>query len=295
MPEHTSWFTYLMSLPLFRSIEAYIQGHQPFQYPRTVTDAQGTPHVVPVTMEYVALAVFSILVIILFSLVTRARIARSETALVPEGRLTVASFMENLVGVFYGTLKDALGEKDAKYFLPLVGTCGVFIFFSNALGLVPGFAPPTSNLNVTLACGLIIFVCTHVYGVRRHGLSYFKHFFGPIWWIAPLIFVVEVISHLVRPITLGFRLMVNMFVDHLLLTVITSLVALFIPIPIMLLGILVVTVQTYVFCLLSTVYIQLAIEHHEDDHHTATATAHAADPHHGHGHAGAQEAAPAAH
>jgi F-type H+-transporting ATPase subunit a len=276
-------------VPLFRNIEAYIHGHQPFQYPQTVTDAHGTPHVVPVTMEDVMLAIFAILVIVLFSLITRARVARSETALVPEGRLTIASFMENLVGVFYGMLKDAIGEKDAKYFLPLVGTCGVFIFFSNALGLIPGFAPPTSNLNVTLACGLIIFVCTHVYGVKRHGLAYFKHFFGPIWWIAPLIFVVELISHLVRPITLGFRLMVNMFVDHLLLTVITSLVALFIPIPIMLLGLLVVTVQTYVFCLLSTVYIQLAIEHHEDDH---AATAHAADPHHGHA-AHPQEAVPA--
>jgi F-type H+-transporting ATPase subunit a len=278
MPEHTSWFTYLMTLPglenLRRAIN-YSAFNQSITYPR---NPENPAEAMPLTLEYTALAVFVILLVLLVALMARARVARTESALVPEGKLTVASFMENFVEAFYGMLKDALGAKDAKFFLPIIGTCAVFIFFSNALGLVPGFAPPTSNLNVTLACGLVVFFCTHFFGLKRNGVAYLKHFIGPVWWLAPLMLPLELISHIARPLTLGIRLMVNMFVDHLVVSVFTVLLALFLPVPIMLMGILVVVVQTYVFCLLSTVYIQMAIEHHEE--HAEELSAH--DPHHGH-------------
>jgi F-type H+-transporting ATPase subunit a len=134
------------------------------------------------------------------------------------------------------------------------------------MGLVPGFLPPTGSFNVTLACGVIIFFATHIFGVREHGLAYFKHFFGPIiaWYALPLMLlmlVIEVISHIVRPISLGIRLMANMFADHTVLGVFVGLVPFLVPVPILLLGSLVVVVQTLVFCVLSTVYISMAIEH----------------------------------
>jgi F-type H+-transporting ATPase subunit a len=267
MPDHTSWFSYLLTLPGLRALEQTIE-HMGWNrsIAHTSESVLNHPHA-PVTLEYTLLALFAVLLVLVFALVTRARIAQTEKALIPEGRLTVASFTENFVEAFYDVLKDALGPKDAKYFLPIIGTCALFIFFSNALGLIPGFSPATSNFNVTLACGLVIFTTTHLYGLRRNGVAYLKHFLGPVWWLAPLMLPLELISHIARPITLAIRLMVNMFVDHLVVSVFTVLVALVLPVPIMLMGVLVVTVQTYVFCLLSTVYVQMAIEHHDEHGH----------------------------
>lgn len=276
MPEHTSWFSYLMTLPGLHNLERALTGRI-VTYPSAIDPESGRSIPTPLTLEYTSLAILAILVILLFVVITRARITRTEAALVPEGKLTIASFMENFVEIFYGMLKDSMGPKDARFFLPIIGTCAVFIFFSNALGVIPGFAPPTSNFNVTFGCGLVIFLSTHYFGLRRHGLTYLKHFLGPVMWLAPLMLVIELISHLVRPVTLGIRLAVNMFVDHLVVGMFTMLVALILPVPIMVLGILVVVVQTYVFCLLSTVYIAMAIEDDEDHE-----SEHGHDSDHGH-------------
>jgi F-type H+-transporting ATPase subunit a len=285
MPDHTSWFSYLLTLPGLRSLETALdQTGLNRSMSHTSESILNHPHT-PVTLEYSLLAVFSILVILLFAVITKGRVAQTEKAILPEGELTVSSFTENFVNVFYGLLNDALGPKDAKHFLPIIGTCAIFIFFSNAMGLLPGFAPPTSNFNVTFACGLVVFFTTHLYGLKRGGVAYLKHFLGPVLALSWLLLPLEIISHIARPITLAIRLMVNMFVDHLVVSVFTVLVALVLPVPIMVMGVLVVTVQTYVFCLLSTVYIQMAIEHHDDHgaegghaHHDehAPAAAHAA-------------------
>lgn len=191
-------------------------------------------------------------------------------SVIPDEKLTVRTFLELLVGATYGLMKDVMGPKAARYFLPLIGTCALFILLSNLLGLVPGFLPPTASLSVTLALGLIIFMTTHIYGVREHGIAYFKHFLGPIikWYALPLMLlfvVVELISHLVRPMSLGVRLMANMFADHAVLGVFLALIAWFVPVPVLFLGSLVCVVQALVFCILSTVYIGMAIEH-SDDH-----------------------------
>lgn len=190
-------------------------------------------------------------------------------ALVPSDTLNAQNVFEILVGATYSLMKDIMGDKPARFFLPLIGTCAFFILFSNAMGLVPGFLPPTSSLSVTLACGLVIFFATHIFGVKEHGLAYFKHFFGPIikWYALPLMLlmlVVELISHVVRPLSLGIRLMANMFADHAVVGVFVALVPFIVPVPVLLLGTLVVVVQTLVFCILSTVYISMAIEHGEE-------------------------------
>jgi F-type H+-transporting ATPase subunit a len=171
--------------------------------------------------------------------------------------------MEGFIGIFYDMMKDMMGPKRAKRYFPLIGTSACFIFFSNILGLLPGLRPPTSTWNITAGCSIIVFFAFNYYGIKENGLGYFKHLAGPVWWLAPLIFLIEVLSLCIRPITLSIRLMLNMAVDHLLVSIVTGMVMLLVPIPILMLGTLVCVVQVVVFCLLSSIYITLATEHEE--------------------------------
>jgi F-type H+-transporting ATPase subunit a len=162
-------------------------------------------------------------------------------------------------------LDDIIGPRGRK-FLPLIGTLGFFILFSNLLGLVPGFLPPTDNLNTTVACALVVFFATHYYGVKAHGFKYLKHFLGPVLWLSPLFVIIEVISHLARVLSLSMRLFGNIMADHMLLslTLLTpSLLVLFLPPLAMFMGVFVSLIQTFIFILLSMVYISLAIEEGE--------------------------------
>ncbi len=191
-----------------------------------------------------------------------------EKAIVPSDRFSGAVFLELLTEVTYGQMNQMMGGKAAKFFLPLIGTCAFFILFSNAIGLIPGMLPPTESLNTTLAMGGVIFIATHIFGVVEHGPGYFKHFFGPIikWYALPLMLlmlVIETISHLVRPLSLALRLMANIVGDHKVLALFSGLIPFIVPIPFYVLGVLVVVVQTMVFCLLSTVYISMAVAHEE--------------------------------
>lgn len=242
--------------------------------------------------------------LILIGFWVRARIGKPEDHILPEGRVTFYGFIEMLVGATYKISADIMGAKPAKYFLPLIGTCALVIFFSNVLGLIPGFLPPTDNLNTTFAMAIVIFFATHIYGIREQGAaSYFKHFLPPRipvfgkgaslparipafigWLILSLLLLIvvpliELISHIIRPVTLAIRLMANMTADHLVLGIFVGLFAgsiiipftdvelsfFWLPVPVVfyVLGCLVVTVQTLVFCILSIIYIALAIETQE--------------------------------
>lgn len=217
-------------------------------------------------VQHVYAALFVLALIVVISVITDTSIRDSGKNLLPAEKLTIRNFVELLVGTAYRTMVDIMGPKAARYFLPLIGTCAFFILFANALGLVPGFLPATDNFNTTLAAGLVIFVTTHVYGLKENGWNHIKHFFGPIWWLAPLMLVIELISHIARPISLGIRLMANMMADHMVLGIFLALLPIyltFFTLPMYLLGTLVVVVQTLVFCLLSTVYIAMAVEHAE--------------------------------
>jgi len=132
----------------------------------------------------------------------------------------------------------------------------LFILLSNLLGLIPGFHSPTNNLNTTVACALVVFFSTHIIGMREQGpLRYLKHFTGPIWWLAPVMVPVEVIGHLARPISLSVRLFGNIFGEDAVLLILLSLVPLLIPLPIMVLAVFTSVVQTFIFVMLSTLYI----------------------------------------
>jgi F-type H+-transporting ATPase subunit a len=189
-----------------------------------------------------------------------------ERALVPPRRLNARNFAEILLDTIMKAMTDAMGEKYARQALPLVATIAFYVFFSNVLGLIPGFSPPTENLNVTLAPALVVFVSTHYFGIKQHGVKgYAKHFLGPVWYIAPLYLAIELVGHLARVISLSFRLMGNMIGDHKVLSAFLGLTAFsyLFPVPMWFLGLIVVTVQTLVFALLAIVYIQLAVAHEE--------------------------------
>jgi len=157
-----------------------------------------------------------------------------------------------------------MGAERAKKYFPVIGASAIFVFFSNIMALLPGMPVATSNLNITLGCALVVFVLFNFYGLKANGWNYIKHLAGPAWYLAWLVLPIELISLCVRPITLSVRLMLNMSVDHLILGIFVSLLALVIPVPLMVLGCLIVLIQTLVFTLLTTIYISLATEH---DHH----------------------------
>lgn len=185
---------------------------------------------------------------------------RSTEMLEPSGKLDFTSFVEVAVGSVYNFCKGFIGDS-AKSLFFLFGSLTFFILFNNLLGLVPGFNPPTDQFNTTIVLGLIVFITTHVVGIQHHGAAYIKHFVGPVWWLAWLIFPIELISHLVRPLSLALRLFGNMTGDHKVTAVFFGLVPLLVPLPILGLGIFVSFVQTFVFVILSLVYVQGALEH----------------------------------
>jgi F-type H+-transporting ATPase subunit a len=186
-----------------------------------------------------------------------------DAGLVPPPKLGLRNLFEVLADMVLGLMAGVMGEKAAKRYLPLVGTLFMFILFSNLLGLIPGFLPPTDTLKTNLALSVSVFVLSHIFGVREHGLKYFKHFLGPIWWLIPLMLPIELISHIARPVSLSMRLMGNIVGDHKLVLVFFGIFPLLLPLPFMVMGVLVCVVQAVVFSLLTTVYISQAVAHEE--------------------------------
>jgi len=186
-----------------------------------------------------------------------------DAGLVPPPKFGLRNLFEVLADTVLGLMAGVMGEKEAKRYLPLVGTLFIFILFSNLLGLIPGFLPPTETLKTNLALSIAVFVLSHIFGVREHGLKYFKHFLGPIWWLIPLMLPIELISHIARPVSLSMRLMGNIVGDHKLVGVFFGILPFVLPVPFMVMGVLVSVVQAVVFSLLTTVYISQAVAHEE--------------------------------
>lgn len=262
MEHHETWFSVLLGTFYGRAQYAARVFGWPFNDKGTTIKGG------EIGIEHVLGSLFVLLIVAVIAFLSSRRVREMRAALVPDSKLTLRTFVELLVSATYDMMVGIMGPKAARFFLPLIGTCAFLILFSNLIGLVPGFLPPTDKLNTTFAYASVIFVATHVFGVKEHGLPYFKHFLGPIikWYALPLMFLmlfVELISHVVRPISLSIRLMANMTADHMVLGLFLGLVPFIVPVPIYMLGTLVCVVQTLVFCMLSTVYISTAIAHEE--------------------------------
>ena len=166
-------------------------------------------------------------------------------------------------------IEDIIGPHGLKYF-PVVMTFAVLILVSNLMGLFPLFMSPTAATSVTFALGLSSFLYYNYIGIKENGLfNHLKHFAGPIWWIAPLIFPIELISNFIRPFSLGIRLFGNLFADEKVLETVANLAPpitqWLLPLPLMLLSVFVALVQTFVFILLSQLYLS-EVSHAPHDH-----------------------------
>lgn len=212
--------------------------------------------------DHVLSAILVVLFLTFAAYKIKNNLSKKESVL-PDEKLSLRNIFEILTIDF---LLDLLGgimgsrEKAKKYF-PLLGSAFFFILFANILGLIPGFLPPTGNFNTPVACGLVIFVMYNFYGFKEHGLGYLKHFAGPVVFLAPLMIIIEIISHLVRPASLSLRLFWNMTGDHLVLGIFTDLTHFVIPAIFIALGLFVSFLQAFIFTVLSAIYISLSIAH----------------------------------
>ena len=215
--------------------------------------------------DYLAMLLLITLVLTIFSLIVRSRLSVENP-----GRLQIV--LEDFVNGFHSLLDDFVGPKGRRY-LPLIGSMFLLIWLSNLAGLVPGLMAPTSNLNVTLGCALTVWVFYHVQGVKEQGLvAYLKHFAVPPGSpvaMAPLMLIIELISHVARVMSLTLRLFGNIFGEELVIIILASLVPFVVPLPMMFLGLLTGTLQALIFVVLTMVYLGAAVtvEHHDEAHH----------------------------
>lgn len=223
-------------------------------------------HIPSHTLTFIVIGLMLIGVGVLY----RSKIAGVSNVVIPDRGITFRNIVELYGNFIYGQCKSIIGEHEGPKYFSFIGTTFIVIFISNLIGLVPGFLPPTEYLSTTLALGAFVFIYYNVQGCKEQGTwNYIKHFAGPLWYLSFLIFPIEIISNFIRPLSLALRLRSNMMGDHIVLTQFSNLAPAVIPIVFMILGILVSLIQAYVFTVLTMVYIQMAVAHHDhdEDHH----------------------------
>lgn len=211
--------------------------------------------------DHVVFSALICLIVLVLGLIVRSRLSVDNP-----GKLQI--MLEDIVGFFVGVLEDNIGPKGRK-FLPLLGGLFVFIWIGNMMGQIPGLGAPTSNINVPFACAITLWLYYHVEGVRAQGVfKYIKHFAvmpGVPILMSPLIFVIEIISHLSRVLSLTLRLFGNIFGEHLVVLIIASIIPFLMPLPIQFLGLVVGTLQAFIFLILGAIYLSAAVA--VDEHH----------------------------
>ena len=204
----------------------------------------------PIT-NVVSMEILAVLVLIVFFFIVRARLSVEK----PGKLQQTVEMAEEFIA---GQASSIIGH-DYQRHLPYILALGFFILLCNLLGLIPGFESPTANPEVPLGCAVTTFIYYHFYGVRHHGFHYVKQFVGPVWALAPLMFIIEVISHLARILSLTVRLYANMFAGDMVTLAFFSLVPILVPVAFLGLHLFVSLVQAFIFVILTTVYIGMAV------------------------------------
>ncbi|PRM88063.1 F0F1 ATP synthase subunit A [Aliarcobacter cryaerophilus] len=211
--------------------------------------------------EWIILSHFVLVIGIIFLV---SRMATKKMQLVPTGSQNV---MEAFVGGIVSVGTDSMGEKNSRIYMPLIGSLALVIFISNMMGVIPGFEAPTSNINFTASLAIIVFVYYNYLGIKKNGfINYFKHFMGPLPILAPLMFPIEIISHLSRIISLSFRLFGSVRGDDMFLMVLLMLVPWILPLPGFFLLAVMGVLQAFIFSILTYVYIAGSIMMEEEHH-----------------------------
>jgi F-type H+-transporting ATPase subunit a len=204
----------------------------------------------PIT-NIVSMEVLAVILLIVFFFFVRATLSVEKP-----GRLQLT--VEMAEDFIAAQAKSIIGH-DYQHHLPFLLALGFFILLCNLLGLVPGFESPTTNPSVPLGCAVATFIYYHWYGIRQHGFKYIEQFLGPMWQLAWLMFPIEAISHLARILSLTVRLYANMFAGDMVTMAFFSLVPFLVPVLFLGLHLFVALVQTFIFVILATVYIGMAV------------------------------------
>ncbi len=182
----------------------------------------------------------------------------------PDRPGAVQNFLEMVVAAIRDLLDDVIGHGASKRYLPMIGAFAIFIFAANLFGMVFFLQPPTGSLSTTVALAVVSFVYFNTQGIREHGaLRYLGHFMGPVLWLAPLFFVIEMIGNFARILSLSLRLFMNIFGEHTATGIFASLAPIFVPWPLMALGLFTALLQAFIFVTLTAVYVSLATAHEE--------------------------------
>ena len=207
-------------------------------------------------------AIVVFLGILAFSLIAHMGIrGKIEDRIIPSTKFSIGTLAELIVESLYGLVDGIMGHHGREHF-SFIAAIFIFILSSNLLGILPFSASPSTNTNTTFAVAILTFVYYNLMGIKSHGLiGYGKHFLMGLGILGLPIALIEMISHAIRPISLGVRLFLNLHVDHELLSNFSALQAWLLPIPLLILGLFVCTVQAFLFSVLSAVYIQMATEH----------------------------------
>ncbi len=265
MPPGKSWLSFI---PGYEQLDSWVQGFN---------DGHAFMFGSHVVVQHIAAIILVSILMLILSTVARGQLAKAGDDILPDDKFSARTVVELVMGFVLYVMGFAMERDKAIKHFPLIGTLGFFILFSNLLGLIPGFLPPTENFNTTFACGVIVFVYYNAYGLYRLGGGHIAHMANPVgepwgWFLAPLFLPVELISHSIRPCSLAIRLLCNIAGDHLVLGVFVGITPWILPVPFLFLGLFVALMQTFIFMLLSSVYIgevEAAIEHHEHAHQEA--------------------------
>jgi F-type H+-transporting ATPase subunit a len=239
------WFTALLNHAFGKPVNAVLQALPPAFHPADPA--------APIS-NYVAMEVLVVGILILVFVLVRSRLSIDR----PGGVQHLAEMLHEFITK---QSEEIIGEHSDR-FSPFLTALFLFILFSNLIGLVPTFESPTGAIQITLGCAIVAFFYYNIQGIKAQGpVGYLKHFMGPVWWLAWLLFPIEIISHLARVMSLSIRLYANMFAGDAVTTAFFALIPLGIPAIFLMLHLAVSFLQAYIFTLLTTIYLQGAVAH----------------------------------
>jgi F-type H+-transporting ATPase subunit a len=242
--EEQLWFTAILNHAFGKPVNAIMQALPPLFHPEN----PNAPFNNTVAMEILVVAL-----LIVFFLLIRSRLSVEK----PGGLQHTAEMLDEFIA---GQSEGIIGHDSEKY-TPFLASVFVFVFISNLIGLIPSLESPTAVWATTLGCAVVAFIYYNAQGIREHGLRYFKQFIGPVWWLFPLMLPIEIVSHLARVMSLTIRLRANIFAGDMVTLTFFSLIPILVPVIFLGLHVFVSFLQAYIFTLLTTIYLGLAVSH----------------------------------
>jgi F-type H+-transporting ATPase subunit a len=186
---------------------------------------------------------------------------------VPSGRFDFVSAAEVFAQGIIGLMGDLLDKRDQRAFFPLIAGLFSYIFFCNIQSIIPGFLPPTDNINTNVGMAMVVFLTFWGVGLSRDAWGFIKHLAGPAALLAWFMLPLELVSLCIRPVSLTIRLTANLYGDHQVFTILSDMIPVGIPSALLALAMMVSVVQAFVFSLLTVIYINLSLPHGDHDEH----------------------------